>query len=137
MWLTCCALHNMLLEVDGLDQHWDGINASTSAWENELGNLDEADVPLAISRILTPSEIRDYDSSSVGNSQIPDNGMRDDQSVDDDDSMRIDKEVCNVRNLSLNYFRSKLVEHFDIMFWNHEVHWPKWRGATPFVDLDN
>ena len=127
----------MLLEVDGLDQHWDGINASTSEWENELGNLDEADVPLAISRILTPSEIRDYDSSSVGNSQIPDNGMRDDQSVDDDDSMRIDKEVCNVRNLSLNYFRSKLVEHFDIMFWNHEVHWPKWRGATPLVDLDN
>ena len=62
----------MLLEVDGLDQHWDGINASTSAWENELGNLDEADVPLAISRILTPSEIRDYDSSSVGNSQIQD-----------------------------------------------------------------
>ena len=103
----------MLLEVDGLDQHWDGINASTSEWENELGNLDEADVPLAISRILAPSEIRDYDSSSVGNSQIPDNGMRDDQSVDDDDSMRIDEEVRNVRNLSLNYFRSKLRYHID------------------------
>jgi len=34
----------MLLEVDGLDQPWDGINASTSEWENELGNLDEADI---------------------------------------------------------------------------------------------
>jgi hypothetical protein len=34
----------MLLEVDRLDQPWDGINASTSEWENELGNLDEADI---------------------------------------------------------------------------------------------
>ncbi len=127
----------MLLEVDGLDQHWDGINASTSEWENELGNLDEADVPLAISRILYPSEIRNYDSSSVGNSQMPDNGMQDDQSVDENNSMRIDEEVRNVRNLSLNYFRSKLVEHFDIMFWIDEVRWPKWRGATPFIELDN
>jgi hypothetical protein len=24
MWKTCCALHNMLLEVDGLDVEWNG-----------------------------------------------------------------------------------------------------------------
>jgi len=24
IWLTCCALHNMLLEVDGLNQEWEG-----------------------------------------------------------------------------------------------------------------
>ena len=23
MWLTCCALHNILLDVDGLDKNWD------------------------------------------------------------------------------------------------------------------
>ena len=31
MWLTCCALHNMLLEVDGLAKGWKGGKKST--WE--------------------------------------------------------------------------------------------------------
>jgi hypothetical protein len=27
VFLTCCALHNCLLEIDGLDQKWeDGVN---------------------------------------------------------------------------------------------------------------
>jgi hypothetical protein len=33
IWKTCCAFHNMLLEIDGLD----------SEWEVELGMHDEAD----------------------------------------------------------------------------------------------
>jgi hypothetical protein len=34
IWKTCCAFHNMLLEIDGLD----------SEWEGELGMHDEADL---------------------------------------------------------------------------------------------
>ena len=33
MWLTCCALHNLLLDVDGLDKNWKG--PSNSEWEND------------------------------------------------------------------------------------------------------
>lgn len=123
----------MLLEVDGLDRHWDGINATSSEWETDLGHLDEDEVPLALHRVLSPSEIRDYDSSRVGQSHLPTN----DESHDEDDDMIITDEVRNVRDLSLNYFRSKLVEHFNIKFRNHEVHWPKWRGARPIVDFDD
>ena len=31
-WLTCCALHNMLLEIDGLHKNWE--NGVCSDWEN-------------------------------------------------------------------------------------------------------
>jgi hypothetical protein len=37
-------------------------------------------------------------------------------------------EVCMVRHLSLNYFRGRLVEHFDILFQRHQVQWPARRG---------
>mmetsp|Transcript_5744 Transcript_5744/g.7056 ORF Transcript_5744/g.7056 Transcript_5744/m.7056 type:complete len:149 (+) Transcript_5744:254-700(+) len=66
IWLTCCAFHNWLLKTDGLDKLFDGVNAVTSKWANELGKLDEQDIPLAMRRLLSPSEIRDYDLSRMG-----------------------------------------------------------------------
>ena len=39
IWLTCCALHNMRLEVDGLDKEWDGVGVPTSAYLGELGEV--------------------------------------------------------------------------------------------------
>ena len=30
IWATCCALHNMLFEVDGFDEPWDGVCIPTS-----------------------------------------------------------------------------------------------------------
>jgi Plant transposon protein len=39
IWMTCSALHNWLLDVDGLDENW-GIGLPT-AWEGELGHLDQ------------------------------------------------------------------------------------------------
>ena len=66
VWLTCCALHNMLLEVDGLDEPWDGSKVPTSEWEGALGELEEEDVPVAMRRALCPAEIRQYDTSTIG-----------------------------------------------------------------------
>ena len=65
VWLTCCALHNMLLEVDGLDAPWEGICA-TSEWEGELGDLEESKALRAMRRLLSPSQIRNYDTTSLG-----------------------------------------------------------------------
>jgi hypothetical protein len=48
IWATCCALHNMLLEVDGLDEPWDGVPIPTSQWDGHLGELEEEDVPFAM-----------------------------------------------------------------------------------------
>ena len=134
IWLTCCALHNMLLEVDGMDAPWDGINVPTSEWENKLGELDHDDVPLALTRILWPAEIRAYDTSRVGE-HLEQEESDDDDDVDTRDGDNDSQEVRHVRNLSLDYFRSKLVEHFDIKFWQHQVVWPRRRGVVPHEEV--
>ena len=38
VWFTCCALHNWLLEVDGLTEEWvGGVCKVGSEWEGDLG----------------------------------------------------------------------------------------------------
>jgi hypothetical protein len=39
VWFTSCALHNWLLEVDGLNGEWKG-GIPLSYWEGEMGGLD-------------------------------------------------------------------------------------------------
>ncbi len=39
VWFTCCALHNWLLEVDGLTDKWNG-GIPVSDWEGPLGQMD-------------------------------------------------------------------------------------------------
>ena len=126
VWLTCCALHNWLLEIDGLDKPWDGVNV-TSQWESELGGFDESDAPMAMRNLLSPAQIREYDTSMIG-------GVTDEHDDYDDDVTAgavEDDGVINVRSLSLDYFRSKLVEHFDIKFQRGEIAWPRSRGQEP------
>ena len=58
-WKTCCALHNILLHVDGYTEEWD----------SELGIFDVEDVhnlPFALQRLTGPTELRNYDISSMG-----------------------------------------------------------------------
>lgn len=134
VWLTCCALHNWLLEIDGLDQTWDGVSATASEWEGEFGELEEVDAPMAIRNLLSPAQIREYDTSTLGGMMDVDYEEEDDDDDDEDMADVIDESgdgVINVRNLSLDYFRSKLVEHFDIKFQRGEINWPQSRGPEP------
>jgi hypothetical protein len=52
IWSTCCALHNWLLEVDGLTDKWDG-GIPVGNWEGLLGQMDydglQESIPNAIS----------------------------------------------------------------------------------------
>ena len=36
IWRTCCALHNMLLEADGLSAEWN-IGVQSADWQGNLG----------------------------------------------------------------------------------------------------
>jgi DDE superfamily endonuclease len=46
IWMTCCALHNLLLDVDGLSHKWKDCNPSS--YENDDGEFQDVDIPAAI-----------------------------------------------------------------------------------------
>ena len=135
VWLTCCALHNMLLDVDGNSEEWSG-GTSINEWMGKLGDIDlehdEVDSPAVFARLSDNLNIRNYDSSGMGpgldvvqtqlDTEADDGDMADDVSLAED-------EVRVVRNLPLAYFRKKLVEHFDIMYESGELVWPKSRST--------
>ncbi len=59
IWLTCCALHNWLLDIDGLDGQWEeGI--PTSDWDRELGHHDFSGMPNSIRRLTNKLNPRTY-----------------------------------------------------------------------------
>jgi hypothetical protein len=69
VWFTCCALHNWLLEIDGLMNEWcDGVLVSD--WDGPLGELDfkgiNNNIPNAIARLSRNLDPRNYDSSGIG-----------------------------------------------------------------------
>jgi hypothetical protein len=130
VWKTCCALHNWLLEVDGLNEKWqDGVS---SPWEGELGQFEEEDIQLIpenIRRRLTPDELRMYDSSDWNLEASHEcNGDNDDEVEDLDPTIEEplppDGQVRHVRKLTRDQFRSCLVDHFDILFRKNQIQWP-------------
>lgn len=120
VWKTCCALHNMLLEVDGLDEQWN--SGVPSDWEGEAGLHDQDDAGrFALGRLNNPGNAREYDSSGMGAAE--------DQQEEDENPvtpMMPLHEGTNqsIRRMSMKQFRSKLVEHFDIAFRRREIVWP-------------
>ena len=135
LWMTCCALHNMLLEIDGLAQGWE--NGVKSDWE--LQDDIESDLPFALRRLRNPSNKRNFDLSGMG--------IGPDATTDGDDHDRMlflgtqeniqstqqyfekyKDECINVCKLSLPFFHEKLIRHFNIAFKKKEVVWPKRNG---------
>ena len=133
LWMTCCALHNMLLEVDGLAKGWE--NGVKSDWE--VQDDIESDLPFALRRLKKPSDKRNFDLSGMG---IGPDATK--LSEGDDDQMlflgtqeniqstqqyfeKYKDECINVNKLSLHFFRSKLIRHFNIAFKKKEIVWPR------------
>ena len=109
LWLTCCALHNMLLKTDGLDKNRDkGVR---SDWEDEH-NRDRSKVtPYAISRLNRPLLMYTEDTTNDSNLY---------ESMGTHISSQCKKYTLNnkriVAKILLALFRRCLVNHFDIRF---------------------
>ena len=132
VWMTCCALHNMLLEFDGLE---DDDN-----WARDWGHFEDEDVreavPFAI-QCLGNTEVRGYDTSGMGRGGDADGSEgkeEDDASIEQVDNRPEDQQLREcvdgegfrcIRHLSLQVFRSKLIEHFDIQFKRKQLKWPQ------------
>jgi hypothetical protein len=136
IWHTCCALHNMLLEVDGLDQPVDGVLAS--CWEGEWGELGESTVEerasqeaiSAIHRLNNPTQELRYDWSGMGagNDVQPIAVAPVSRNSHAALHARLQANATSsprvVKDLPLDYFRDRLIEHFDIKWRQNKVVWP-------------
>ena len=136
VWLTCCALHNLLLDVDGLSEGWQtGI---PSYWETPSGQRHEEfyrmdDVPNAIQKLLNPPDTRFvrqtfyHDQTRFAESADGQEQERNyDTTFDDEYIVRQERggKAINVNSISLKRFRLMLIEHFNFVFHQKKVLWP-------------
>ena len=70
IWLTCCTLHNWLLEIDGLNAKWSEVSMPGSDWEGDLGDCDfegiNGSIPWSLARLSQHLEPRTLDLSGMG-----------------------------------------------------------------------
>ena len=123
VWLTCCALHNMLLHIDGLDKNWE--NGVSSDWEiiNECNKhkAKKLETSFAISRLNRKlDEILDQVAYDV---QPKTTELRM-ESCDNFDEYTVNGKRV-VAKMPLNVFQNCLVKHFDIRFKQNDIVWPR------------
>ena len=145
---TCCALHNLLLESDGLDQRWEeGVQCDYETTDfNQFDTDDLRRMPNAVrelhrvytddlfaidhtsigeGNVVFNAANSDYGSVSESNESAGDTSSDEDSTNEVDDVIVAEDGVRIVHRLPYEYFRSKLVEHFDIQFFCNNVKWPQ------------
>ena len=142
MWKTCCALHNMLLEVDGLNAEWqEGVTATRrgrqqSDYLGALGDNSPSHMhqcsPFAVER-MNDNQLRQFGGLEHARASHQEREellvpaeellMADD---DDEDHIEIDEDgVIKLNSLSYKTFRLRLVQHFDILHRQNKIKWPQ------------
>jgi hypothetical protein len=142
----CCALHDMLHDVDGLSKAWK--NGACSHWEMASGKFRNDEIPFAIRRLIDPNgtedfRLRHYDASQFEYRRPPVKGTSDKEDDDDDANQKRNRnknwheehDKANRNNRiqlgtavnELNFFQfcSLLVENFNICFHEKNLQWPK------------
>ncbi len=119
IWLTCCALHNWLLEVDGLSDKWE--QGTQGDWEGSWGLHDASDA----ARFGVG---RDADLSGLGGDV---EGMGNEDEEEDEDQEEEEGEngpARLVRRMDQEDFRCKLISHFSYKWRRREIEWPSRDG---------
>jgi hypothetical protein len=142
VWKTCCALHDWLLEVDGLNERW--MNGIRSDYKGELGLHDIEDMDRMIPLVLalggmrgntTKNEIstivgdRGVDLSSIGTRQdgiawLP---------TEMGEVTLTHPNTINVRSMMLHVFCERLVLHFMSKWLKNEIQWPSRTGTVEWT----
>ena len=100
VFLTCSALHNLLLDLDERDEVWEFIR------------MDDDDSNFALDRLH-------HENSNDNNPQSDEN------IVDDSPTEYVSDSFTIVRNMHQAVFKKRLVDHFDILFCQNKIVWPK------------
>ena len=119
LFLTCCALHNRLLFIDGLHKNW--LTGAESNWEKDNRDCkhNKSFAMRRLSRLTQGNEgnIRNVPHASLNMTSFKKytvNGKR---------------VICK---MPLYKFQNRLIEHFDIRFKRNTIVWPQ-RMKTPTV----
>ena len=129
IWLTCCALHNLLLDIDRLSNQWkDGVLVSDQ--DGELGQMDfnglRVSIPNSIARLSTNLDPHNYDLSNMGPGEDVVGKIARGDSGEKEEEEEIELgQMTPVNSLSLVFFQCKLIVHFTIMFACNLIKWPK------------
>ena len=127
VWLTCCALHNWLLEIDEYDIEYGGVNQSSNP---SFSELTAEDIPFALERLETVTEC-DLSGQGGGRDMAPRHDSSSDSEDEENFDVPIDQQGTNVvRNLKFESFRAKLITHFDIQHQKKALVWPVAQGNT-------
>ena len=130
----------MFLEVDGLSKKWDqGVSSDWKTMDD-----DDEGLPNDICKLMNPSSVRITDLSGNGYGNDYDQIIYDDDD-DNDDEISADEESStdpppknndgsiNVRTLSLNYLRRRLITHSNIVFKLNKMKWPR-HNTTSYLN---
>merc|ERR1712054_534267 len=109
IWKTCCALHNWLLHIDGLDVRWNTGNRGM--YEGPDANHDVFDIEK-----FAPGESPSYDPTHIGHPKA--NGHPQGLSASSGGSS---SSVSRVSELNLQQFRRCLIDHFSRKWHANEV----------------
>ena len=115
-WITCCALHNMLLFHDGFDTNWNSTD-----FESSLNGVSHNNPPADSSFAMNRLNREMTGNISTSNTRVNPQSFH---------KYTVDGKRV-VSKMPLNLFRDCLVRHFDIRFKNNSVHWPKHMGNKP------
>ena len=138
--MTCCALHNLLLDVDGLSHKWEeGVPCS---YETADGQFQDEDIPDAVRRLVDPtgwegSRLQLYDSSRFGFRNRDDDDDHDDHlrstTTNHSGGLQLPLVESGTASVSLhefNQFRTMLIDYFNIAFHLDDLKWPKRYGEN-------
>lgn len=157
IWLTCCALHNFLLEEDGLDVDWGGVQDANTMRGDERGQAGanpraegvQRDINLTDNDANTnpggmehednthPMNVgRDRNTRGVGGTGHDANTEprgafyegADPEAIADPMPLNLNLPPVKVWSLSRDQFRDRLVENFSIRWSRKEIVWPSRAG---------
>ena len=115
IWMTCCALHNQLLDINGLSNKWNG-GVLVSDREGELGHMDfnglRESIPNAIAQLSTNLDPRNYDLSNTGPGEdVVGELACGDRGEQEEDEEIVLGQMSAVNSMSLVLFRRKQGGH--------------------------
>lgn len=107
------ALHNALLEIDGLDEHWK--DGAAGVWEGEEGlhSQEDADAHAITRNDDITRRVRYVPNDSQPHMYVPTRGTK------------------------FEAFRQDLIHHFTYLFQKKKVQWPSRSGNTEWVMSTN